>query len=270
MKSLRNHFSVIFPLVTLLISIQFTLNLEKIVKNYEVNLIQDYSIIAVSEKELKLDELKKDLSSIKTIKQMSTKKVLEKLKGDISSKNLSLLQVSLPKFYSIKLNSFPSKSKLDNIKSKLSKLPNIKKVETFSKTHNKIYNIFTVAKYTFYIFTSLIFVISFMLMLKQMRIWTYEHKERMDIMSLFGAPFWMKSAVLYKLAVIDSILAFIITVIIFTIVPNTEFLTSIAKQIDIFIPPIDFLIEGPILLLISLSFALISVSMVMFAITKRR
>ncbi len=268
MKSLRNHFSVIFPLVVLLMSIQFTLSLEKIVKDYELNLVEDYNIIAVSKTEIKLKDLKTHIEDVKSLNLMSAKKVIEKLKGDISSKNLSLLQVSLPKFYSIKLNYFPTNNELKNIKKTLIKLPNITKVETFSKTHNKIYNIFIIAKYTFYIFTSLILIMSFLLMLKQMRIWVYEHKERMDIMTLFGAPFWMKSAVLYKLAVVDSIISTVIVVCMFFALPYMEFSTLIENQIDILIPQMDFLIEGSLLLVISLVSALVSVSIVMLRIRK--
>ncbi len=268
MKSLRSHFSVIFPLIVLLMSIQFTINLEKIVKDYEKNLVQDYSIIAVCTKIMSFQDFSSFESSLSSATLMSTKKVLQKLKGDISSKNLSLLQVSLPKFYSLKLKYFPSNHELKKIKQKLSKIPSVSKVEIFSKTHNKIYNLFIIAKYTFYIFTFLIFIISFLLMLKQMRIWVYEHKERMEIMTLFGAPFWMKSAMLYRLAIFDCIVAFIIVVAIFYLVPYLDFLKSIAEQIDIFIPQIKLLSEGLILFLISLLFAFISVSMVMIQIKK--
>lgn len=268
MKSLKNHFSVIFPLIVILMSIQFTFNLEKIVKNYESKLIEDYSIVVVSSKLLTKNDLISSIKDLKSLDLMSAKKVLERLKGDISSKNLSLLQVALPKFYSLKLTSFPTTKKLKYIKTQLKKNPSITKVETFSKTHDKIYNIFVIAKYTSYIFTSLMLVISFLLMLKQMRIWLYEHKERMDIMTLFGAPFWMKSAVLFRLAVIDSLLATIVVVGIFYSLPFMSFFHDIADKIDILIPNINLLSEGIILLCISLVFGLFSVSMVMFRLRK--
>ncbi len=268
MKSARNHLSVIFPLIVFLISLQFTLNLDKIVSSYETKLIEDYSIIIVATKDIELEEFKKSVKNVKSLKKMSTKKVLEKLKGDISAKNISLLQAILPKFYSLKLTQFPSTKKLKELKESLSKYKNVAKVETFSKTHDKIYRIFTIAKITSYIFTIFILIISFLLMLKQMRIWVYEHKERMDIMSLFGAPFWMKSAVLYRLVIVDSFIATCIVVFVYYYIPDVELFQQIALDIDINIPHIRIFGDGLFLLFIALLSAIISVSLVMLRLRK--
>ena len=268
MKSLRNHFSVIFPLIVLLFSLQFTLGLEKIVGDYEKKLIDDYSIIVVSVKDLDENVLKQDIKQFKSLEQVSTKKILERLKNDISAKNLSLLQVALPRFYSIKLRSFPNTKEMQHIKEQLKAYESVTKVETFAKTHDKIYRIFTIAQSMAYVFTAFTLIISLLLMLKQMRIWVLEHKERMDIMTLFGAPFWMKSAVLYRLAIIDSILATLIVVGIFFFLPDIPQILALAKEIDIVIPSIDIVKEGGTLLGISLFFALVSVSMVMMKVKR--
>ena len=47
-------------------------------------------------------------------------------------------------------------------------------------------------------------------MFKQIEIWKFQHLERMEIMTLFGAPLWMRSQVLFRLACIDTIIATII------------------------------------------------------------
>lgn len=268
MKSLKNHFSVIFPLIVLLFSLQLTFGLEKIVTQYEKKLVQDYSIIIVSSKELNEKDIKKDISDFKLLELMSTKNIIERLKGDISSKNLSLLKIALPKFYSLKLTKFPNKKRLENIRKRLKMHSHITKVEVFAKTHDKIYRIFIVAKSMAYIFTIFIFVISLLLMLKQMRIWVLEHKERMDIMSLFGAAFWMKSAPLYRLAIIDSIVATIVVILIFYFIPQTSFIQDIASELKIIVPKISVFQEGSILLIVGLFFALISVSLVMLRVKK--
>lgn len=270
MRSLRTHFSVIFPLIVLLFSLQFTLGLEKIVSDYEERLVNDYSIIVVSVKDLDEKVLKKDIKQFKSLEQVSTKKILSRLKNDISAKNLSLLQVALPRFYSIKLTSFPNNKEMQHIKSKLKKYETVTKVETFAKTHDKIYRIFVIAKTMAYVFTVFTLVISLLLMMKQMRIWVLEHKERMDIMTLFGAPFWMKSAVLYRLAVVDSIIATFIVVELFFFAPSMPQLHSIASEIDIIIPGIEVFKEGGMLLGISLFFALVSVSLVMMQVKRDR
>ncbi len=257
-----------FPLVVFLLSLQFTLSLEKIVSNYEKNLVEDYGIIVVCVKNLNVKKLKKDISDFRSITPVSADKILDQLKGDISTKNLSLLKMSLPKFYSLKLTRFPSTKKLNEIKKKLSKYSSVTKVETFSKTHDKIYHIFSIANLTSYIFTAFILIITFLLMLKQIRIWVYEHKERMDIMSLFGASFFMKSAVLYRLVILDSFISTAIVVCVYYFLPKLEYLQNTADNIGIKIPSIDIFSDGLFLLVVALFSAIFSVSLVMLRLRK--
>ncbi len=268
MKSFKNHLSVIFPLVVFLISLQFTINLEKIVDDYEDKLVEDYSIVMVSSGDLNVSQLKIGMGGLRSLELMSTDKVLDKLKGDLSSKNISLLKTALPKFYSLKLSNFPSTAKLLEIKKQLLKHQSISRVETFSKTHDKIYRIFTIAKFTSYIFTIFILIISFLLMLKQMRIWVYEHKERMDIMSLFGAPFWMKSTFLYRLVIVDSIIATCIVIFVYDFISTRDFMQSIASDMEIVIPSISISSEGLFLFLVALISSIFSVSLVMLRLRK--
>lgn len=268
MKSLKNHFSVIFPLIVLLFSLQFTFGLEKIVTNYEQKLTQDYSIIIVSSKKLDEETMKKDISDFKSLESMSTKSIIDRLKSDVSARNLSLLKVALPKFYSLKLTKFPDKKRLLAIQKRLKMYSHITKVEVFAKTHDKIYRIFVVAKSFAYILTIFIFIISLLLMLKQMRIWVLEHQERMDIMTLFGAPFWMQSASLYRLAIIDSIVATLIVAGLFYFIPDITFIQNITSELQIIAPKISILTEGVILFAVALFFALISVSLVMLKVKK--
>ena len=44
-------------------------------------------------------------------------------------------------------------------------------------------------------------------MIKQVEIWRFEHSERMQIMALFGAPSWMRSGLLFRIALADSVVA---------------------------------------------------------------
>ena len=48
-------------------------------------------------------------------------------------------------------------------------------------------------------------VVTIFLIAKEMRIWQFKHSERMNIMGLFGAPVWLRSAVLFRLAIVDLI-----------------------------------------------------------------
>ena len=51
------------------------------------------------------------------------------------------------------------------------------------------------------------FVVTILLIFKELRIWQFKHSERMNIMGLFGAPAWLRSAVLFRLAIVDALIA---------------------------------------------------------------
>ncbi|QKG28939.1 FtsX-like permease family protein [Campylobacter sp. RM16187] len=263
MRSLKNHFGVIFPLIALLFCIQFITLVGNVIKDYEKLMSEDYNIIVVSSKDLNSSNIKPLVSDFESIERLSTKSVLDRLSKDISAKNLNILQNSLPKFYSIKLQIFPSVEYMEEIKAKLLKVNGVSRVETFSKTHNKIYKILNLIKKISEIFSILIVILGLMLVLKQMRIWLYEHKERIDIMTLFGASFWLKSGVLYKMAVVDSIIATIIVTVFYYLLPDFNVVSFMMDEVGLKIPNVDIIYEGGRLLAISLALSIIAVSLVM-------
>jgi len=242
--------------------LQFTFLTNKVVANYSKKLTQDYSIVVVAPKSLSAAVVKSRVSGIKSIAEISSKKILDRLKGNISSKNISLLKIALPKFYSMKLESFPSVKEIERIKKKLLKSGLVTKVETFSKTHNKIYRMFQVLKNTAFVFSVFILIISVLLMFKQMKIWLLEHRERMAIMTLFGAPFWMKSAVLYRLVILDSFISTALVSVVYIFSPKFEMIDTFAKSMNITIPEFDILKDTVVLLGVSLAFSLFIVSIV--------
>ena len=268
MKSLKNHLSVILPLLVLLFSLQFAFLTDKIVKDYSKKLTQDYSIVVVAPKALSSEVVMSRVKGIKSIEEISSKKILDRLKGNISSKNISLLKIALPKFYSMKLKSFPSVKEIERIKKKLISSGLVTKVETFSKTHNRVYRMFQVLKNTAFIFSIFILIISVLLMFKQMKVWLLEHRERMSIMALFGAPFWMKSAVLYRLVIVDSFISTILVAGAFIFFPSIEKVKDFTQSMSISIPKFDIFIDTGILLGVSLLFSLFIVSIVIGKMNK--
>ena len=268
MKSLKNHLSVILPLFVLLFSLQFTFLTDTIVDNYSTKLTQDYSIVVVAPKKLSQAVIKSRVSGIKSIKEISSKKILDRLKGNISSKNIALLKIALPKFYSMKLESFPSVKEITRIEKKLLSSGLVTKVETFSKTHNKIYRMFQALKNIAFIFSIFILIISVLLMFKQMKIWLLEHRQRMAIMTLFGAPFWMKSAILYRLVIVDSFISTFLVGVVFFMLPKMEKVESFSRSMNIAIPEFDLVKDTGTLLGISLLFSLFIVSIVIRKMNK--
>lgn len=263
MRSFKSHFGVIFPLIIILFSYQFTSLASGVLKNYENSMGKDYNIIIVSQNELKKDEIKAKISTFKDLEILSSKAILDRLKQDISAKNLSVLSNMLPKFYSLQLSSFPSQKYLKDIQGILMKIEGVKSVQVFAKTHNKIYKILKLAKSIFDIFAILVAIMGVMLILKQIRIWLYEHKNRVEVMSLFGAPFWLKSTLLYRLAIIDS---FVATLILFGLnfaLLNLKNPQNFLKDLGFELPNLNLLFEGLTTFGLSLLITIIAVSVVM-------
>ena len=269
MRSFKSHISVIFPLVILLFAIEFSLMLGKFVSDYEFKMTSDYNIIIVSEIELNENMLIPIIPTFASLTTLDANLILNRLKNDISAKNISVLKSILPKFYSLKLTNFPSKDAMVNIKANLSKIQGVKRVETFSKTHDQVYNMLILSKNIAEYFAILVGLLGLVLVFKQMRIWLYEHKRRVEIMTLFGAPYWLKSAMLYKLSIIDSIIATTLVVIFYAIFPALPSFKSAIFAVGFDQPNLNLLSDATILFGVSVGVAVIAVSLVML-LSRRR
>ena len=269
MRSFKSHISVIFPLVILLFAIEFSLMLGKFVSDYEFKMTSDYNIIIVSEIELNENMLIPIIPTFASLTTLDANSILNRLKNDISAKNISVLKSILPKFYSLKLTNFPSKDAMVNIKANLSKIQGVKRVETFSKTHDQVYNMLILSKNIAEYFAILVGLLGLVLVFKQMRIWLYEHKRRVEIMTLFGAPYWLKSAMLYKLSIIDSIIATTLVVIFYAIFPALPSFKSAIFAVGFDQPNLNLLSDATILFGVSIGVSVIAVSLVML-LSRRR
>ena len=204
---LKNHISLIFALIVMLLSIQSIKTLNQLSSDYEQKITNSYSIVIVSYSKITLKTLQKLYPHIKNVQEISPQKVIDSIKGGISAANLALLKTSLPKFYRIKLDFYPSDKELQDLKKILKKDKNITKIESFSKTQSIIYKMLVLNKLIIFVFAIMIFLIAALLVVRQMEIWRLRHNERMKIMAIFGAPLWLRSAVLFRLCIVDSILA---------------------------------------------------------------
>ncbi len=205
MRSLKNHISLIIPLFAILFAVEFYLIVDRLIDEYEKKLSNDYSIVLVAKKPISLPELKVADPQIVSLKEIDPQLVINRLKENGVRVDYKELKNFLPKFYKIFLSSFPSTQKLQELKKKLLKLDGIVRVETFTKIHEKIYKFLLFVKNIAKLFLVIIFVTSVMLVFKQIEVWNLEHQERMYIMALFGAPLWMRNAILVKLSIIDTI-----------------------------------------------------------------
>ena len=229
MNYLKNHLSLILALVSILFSIEVYFIFNKIVDNYSQKIANNYTVIVVSEKPLK-NIISKEISKIEPI---NIEDSLQNLKQNLQGFDINRLKSELPYFYKLHFSKFPTPNEIEQLTIKLKKIPSIKKIETFRANQNRIYNLLILIKMISIIFMAIILFISFLLILKQMEVWKLEHSERIYIMDLFGAPFLLKSGVLLRLAIVDSIISVLIIGIIFIFILNSNLYQNILNQLGI-------------------------------------
>jgi len=245
MKSIKNHLSLVIALLSILFSIQVFVIVERSIDSYRDNLSNNYSLVVVSQKKLEANILKKSYQIIDDISALTPDSVIKRLNTGMSQKNIDLLKLTLPKFYKIKLEHYPTPSEVKNLTKKLLRHPSIIKVENFSTNHDTIYKLLLLFKSVITIFALSMLVVTMLLILKELRIWQFKHNERMNIMGLFGAPIWMRSAVLFRLAIVDALIASFFSFLLFSVISSDlwvlEQFSYIGIEIVVFDPIYDFL-----------------------------
>ncbi len=262
MKSLKNHISVILSLFVLLLSVESSVVIDKIIKGQDKKMLSSYSIVVVSNKTLSLSNLQRKVPDIASLSAISSEKILDKLKNDMTTDNLALLKIALPHFYSLKLGALPKKDRLERIKMILLSSKSISKVEVFSKTYENIFQVLRILELITYAFSGIIILISILLLFKQIRIWILEHEEKMQIMDYFGATFWMKSAFLYKLVLIDSLMSSVLIVGFFEFLQRSEVVRLQLRTLDVDFPSFSMIQDGGLLFAIALVFSFVIVTFV--------
>ncbi|PUD50865.1 ABC transporter permease [Helicobacter pylori] len=207
MNTLKKHLAFIIPLVALLFSLECVLFINQAIEQKEKKLIEDYSVVLASTQKLGLELLRQNFSEITALKEIDPNYSLEPLQKTLGTDGLKELRKNLPFFYSLQLSTFPTQERLESIKEKLLKIPGVQKVEVFAKTYMQVYDLLSFIKTAVYIFALVVFVLSVLLMFKQVRIWIYQYHERLEIMDLLGASVSFKNGFLYKIALMDSVIA---------------------------------------------------------------
>jgi len=234
MKSLKSHLFLILGLVSIFFSIEVYTIIDKVVEKYEKQIVNHYTILVVSEKPLSMDDFR-DIKEISKLESVDISRNLVSLKKELKSLNFEAMQKKLPYFYKLYFNKFLTPDELNEIEDRLIIYPQIRRVESFKKNQNQIYNLLTIVKVVIAIFMTLISIISTLLIIKQLEVWRLEHIERIYIMELFGASFLLKSAILLKLAILDSFFSFLILLGIFEYMSISDFFQQFLLQLNIFV-----------------------------------
>lgn len=261
MKFIKQHLSLIFPLLMLLFSYESAMLVKRAVVEHEKKLSQDYSIIIAAKGKIGFSQLKAKVPEIKDMQEIDPQVVLKDLEHTLSSENLAFLKSQLPVFYSLSLNIFPNQGELRRINQALLSVNRVQKAEVFAKTHSKVYRLLLLLKKSIMFFGSLLGLLSVILMVKQVEIWHLQHSKRMEIMGYMGAPFWMKNKILFKLALIDSFVSSLLVVFGVSYILSGEEFSSLFSSLEIsdriFFPFQDFFVLFIMSVVISVFSALI-------------
>lgn len=259
MKSIRNHLSLVIALLSILFSIQVFLIVDRSINAYKENLANNYSVIAVSQKRLANNDILSINKIISNAEELSPDSVIKRLNSNMQNKNIELLKLSLPKFYKITLSSYPSPKEISKLTADLLRNSSITKVENFSSNHNTTYKLLLLFKSVVAIFALVVIIVTILLIFKELKIWQYKHNERMNIMGLFGAALWLRSAVLFRLAIVDALIASFLALCIFLYISSSPWVLQqfsyIGINIVIFNPLEDFAIILGVALSISVALA---------------
>jgi len=215
MKSIKNHLMFILPLMAILLGVEFYLVFDRTTDSYEKGLKEGYSMLIVSKNPVSLDRLQTLNSHISSSTKIERKEIVTEIAKGVSKTNEKKILSALPHFYSVHLSEYVDIAKLEDIKKDLELDDNIKRVETFGTAYSSSYKLFSFIRLSLKIFIVFMAVVSLFLIIKQMEIWKYAHRQRMQVMEIFGAPLMLRSGVLFKVAIIDALLATIFTSLFF-------------------------------------------------------
>ena len=204
MKFIKNHLMFILPLMAILLGIEFYLVFERTTHTYEQGLKEGYSMLVVSKKPVELTTFQMLNKHITTSKKLERDAIVSEVAEGVNKSTRKAILDALPYFYNVGLDAYLHRSGLEEIKNDLESDPNIKRVETFGGSYDSSYKLFSFIKFILKIFIVFMAVVSLFLIIKQMEIWKYSHKERMQVMEIFGAPMMLRSGVLFKVAFIDA------------------------------------------------------------------
>ncbi len=211
MKSVKEHLMFILPLMAILLGVEFVLVFDRVTSNYEEKLRESYTILLVSKTPVTERQLRRAEPHIAEVEPISKEHIAKEIARGMRNATTAEILQSLPHFYTLHLDRYLSRKAVEAIRSKLLKVPGVQKVETFGENHRAKYNLFVFLKIIFWSFAGLLSVVSFFLILKQMEVWQLAHRERMQIMEVFGAPMLLRSGVLFRMGITDAFFATILS-----------------------------------------------------------
>jgi cell division transport system permease protein len=205
----------ILPLMAILLGLEFYLVFDRTTDSYEKGLTEGYSMLVVTNEPASLETFQGLNAHISSSEKIKRESIVSEIAKGVSKDASKEILGALPHFYSVRLDSYLGTASLDGIKKDLESHANIKSVETFGSSYSSSYRLFSFIKLSLKIFIVFMAVVSLFLIIKQMEIWKYAHRQRMQVMEIFGAPLMLRSGILFKVAIFDAILATLFTSLFF-------------------------------------------------------
>jgi len=191
----------------------------KVVESYKYSIINDYSIIVITNTPfISIDEIA-DMK-IKDIEPINRGKIIDSVKENLSKSSINLLDKKLPYFYKIYLENFPTTSKLVEIRKELQKIKNVKKIETFSNDHSKIYSLLLLLQDIVLVLFIIVLALSLLLLSKQIKIWFFEHNERITIIQLHGGSLLYSSKPIIKIIFSSALFSSAVVIALLFLIAN--------------------------------------------------
>jgi len=215
MKSIKNHLMFILPLMAILLGIEFYLVFDRTTDSYEKGLKDGYSMLVVTTKPITLKDLKNLNKHIGKIESIKRESIVSQITKGINKTSQEQILSSLPYFYDVRLDEYIPVRGLESIKKDLESSTIVKKVETFGSSYSSSYRLFSFIKFILKLFIGFITIVSIFLIIKQMEIWKYAHRQRMRVMEIFGAPLMLRSGILFRMAIVDAFFATLFTSAVF-------------------------------------------------------
>ncbi len=215
MKFIKNHLMFILPLMAILLGVEFYLVFDRTTDSYEKGLTEGYSMLVVTHEPASLKTLQGINAHISSSTKIKRENIVSEIAKGVSKSSSKEILDALPHFYTVHLDTYLNTDGLEKIKTDLEAHANVKSVETFGSAYSSSYRLFAFIKLSLKIFIVFMAVVSLFLIIKQMEIWKYTHRQRMQVMEIFGAPLMLRSGVLFKVAIMDAIFASIFTSLFF-------------------------------------------------------
>lgn len=221
MRFIRGHLSLIFPMVAILMGLEFFIAFDRTTKGYEESLKDSYAMLVVAKDEMSIDDFRAWDKHIYKVAEIEKSKIIDNVDLPFKSSDTSNIDKDMPNFYSIKLNEYLNSRELEKVKRNILKSDRVTRVETFDTLHNSNYGLFSSIKLAFQTFILFMTIIGFFLIIKQMEVWNFLHSERMKVMDIFGASLFLRSKALIVMAIVDAIISAIIASVIFYTIQNS-------------------------------------------------